>query len=118
MALEVLQRAATHTALLGISLLLCISYVLWVVWFQSIVPLPLIALSMAIRSQSAAPFSFRLVTLAGSRVTWLCKRPRGSLSLVLILLKNSKTYFTATESNRKKSSPSCTRVDTSYLQSL
>lgn len=117
MALEVLQRAATHTALLGISLLLCISYVLWVVWFQSIVPLPLIALSMAIRSQSAAPFSFRLVTLAGSRVTWLCKRPRGSLSLVLILLKNS-LYSKATESNRKKSSPSCTRVDTSYLQSL
>lgn len=48
LVLEVLRRAATHTALFGISLLLCVSYVLWIFCLQSIVPLPLIALPVAI----------------------------------------------------------------------
>lgn len=64
--LEVLQRAAAHTALFDISLLLCVSYVLWVICFQSTVPLPLFRWQSEASQLPHAP----MATMAGTRVTW------------------------------------------------
>lgn len=66
----VFWRAASRTALFGISLLFHVSYMLWVMCSQSVVLPLIIVLSEARRSQSTGPCSFRSKLLWGVLEKW------------------------------------------------